>query len=352
MTAGLTSRPRRRRRQRPDFGRAALDVRRLAVMLDAGLAPESAWRQLAAGLDDAADAGRDRDEIDGPRSDRPAAAAGRSGVGGVPGETEEGIAGAVVDGLAEGHPLSSAITDAVASASAGTARSWAPVAAAWSVAAASGAPLAPTLDRLAVVLSGLDESAREVEIALAGPAASARIVVVLPVVGILFGLAIGTDTIGTLFGTAPGLICLAVGVLLLVLGALWSRRLVGRARSTDPTPGLAAELVAVAVSSGLGAEHARELVDAALDEAGLLSADRTVTAALAFSRRAGVPAARLLRAEAEQARRQAATEARRRAAALGVRLMLPLGVCVLPSFLALGVMPVVLSLVSSTARVL
>jgi tight adherence protein B len=41
-------------------------------------------------------------------------------------------------------------------------------------------------------------------------------------------------------------------------------------------------------------------------------------------------------------------EGKRAAASLAVRLMLPLGVCVLPSFMLLGVAPVVLSIVSST----
>jgi len=37
-----------------------------------------------------------------------------------------------------------------------------------------------------------------------------------------------------------------------------------------------------------------------------------------------------------------------RAAALGSRLLLPLGVCVLPAFLALGVAPMLLSVLGST----
>ncbi|WP_219995710.1 type II secretion system F family protein [Schumannella sp. 10F1B-5-1] len=313
------------RRGAADFGSAALAVRRLAVMLDAGLSPESAWRQLAA-----ADATADT----GASAVRP------------------GVAVRVVAAIDEGTPLATAIADALAEFDADLEAVWAPVAAAWRVAEVSGAPLAPTLDRLARVLAGLDESAREVEVALAGPTASARIVTALPVVGILFGLAIGADTIATLFTTGPGLVCLVVGLGLMAGGALWSRRLVRSARSTDATPGLPAELTAVAVSSGLGAERARELVDAALDQTGLHRSGDAVAEAIAFSRRAGVPAAALLRAGAEQERGLAATGARRRAAALGVRLMLPLGVCVLPAFLALGVLPVVLSLVSSTARVL
>lgn len=59
---------------------------------------------------------------------------------------------------------------------------------------------------------------------------------------------------------------------------------------------------------------------------------------------AGVPAAGLLRAGAQEARRRAAAEAQIRAARLGVRLVLPLGLCALPAFVAWSVIPVVLGL--------
>jgi tight adherence protein B len=70
---------------------------------------------------------------------------------------------------------------------------------------------------------------------------------------------------------------------------------------------------------------------------------------LSFSRAAGVPAAALLHAEAEESRRAATADGERRAAELGTRLLLPLGVCILPAFIALGVAPIVVSIVSSTA---
>jgi tight adherence protein B len=44
----------------------------------------------------------------------------------------------------------------------------------------------------------------------------------------------------------------------------------------------------------------------------------------------------------------ARTAARRTAERLGVRLMLPLGACVLPAFLLIGVVPILLGIVSST----
>ena len=56
----------------------------------------------------------------------------------------------------------------------------------------------------------------------------------------------------------------------------------------------------------------------------------------------------LLRAEAARRRRTARADGAARAAALGVRLMLPLGVCVLPAFVLLGVVPLIVSVVTGT----
>ena len=69
---------------------------------------------------------------------------------------------------------------------------------------------------------------------------------------------------------------------------------------------------------------------------------------LALSRRAGVPAGELLRSEAEEERRAARAEAAARASVLGVRLMLPLGLCILPAFMVLCVAPLLIAVVTST----
>ena len=84
----------------------------------------------------------------------------------------------------------------------------------------------------------------------------------------------------------------------------------------------------------------------AADAAALAAADAvagTVT---------GVPAAELLRAASGIARHRARTEGRLRAAALSSRLLLPLGVCILPAFLLLGVAPMLLSVLASTSLTL
>jgi len=66
--------------------------------------------------------------------------------------------------------------------------------------------------------------------------------------------------------------------------------------------------------------------------------------ALAEAWRSGaapVPVLRQLASRARRERREAATEA---AGRLGVRLVVPLGLCLLPSFALLGIVPLVLSL--------
>jgi tight adherence protein B len=221
------------------------------------------------------------------------------------------------------------------------------LAAAWRVATSAGAPLAPSLQAFAAGLRALADAQRETEVALAGPVATARLVLALPVVGILFGMVLGFNTLGTLFTTVPGLLCLGVGVALLLLARRWNRRLVAAAQPTEVFPGLELELLAIAVSGGGSLDRARASVAAALTEFSLPETGGA-EAVLALSARAGVPAAALLRAEADEARRDARAAAQKAAAVLAVRLMIPLGVCVLPAFMALGVAPLLIAVISST----
>ena len=66
--------------------------------------------------------------------------------------------------------------------------------------------------------------------------------------------------------------------------------------------------------------------------------------ALRFTAGTGAPSAAVLSSQADALRRSRRAEGRRRAAALGVRLVVPLGLCSLPAFIALTVVPLLLSL--------
>ncbi|MFJ3958337.1 type II secretion system F family protein [Arthrobacter sp. NPDC090010] len=70
---------------------------------------------------------------------------------------------------------------------------------------------------------------------------------------------------------------------------------------------------------------------------------------LGFVAHSGAPSAGILFAAAAAERRRRFRDAERRAAALGVRLVVPLGLCSLPSFVCLGIVPLVLALLPGAA---
>ena len=67
--------------------------------------------------------------------------------------------------------------------------------------------------------------------------------------------------------------------------------------------------------------------------------------ALGFAALTGAPSSAILYAQAARLRRERFRTAEKRAASLGVKLVVPLGVCSLPAFICLGVVPVLLALV-------
>lgn len=71
---------------------------------------------------------------------------------------------------------------------------------------------------------------------------------------------------------------------------------------------------------------------------------RELEPALRFTQLSGAPAARLLRASAVSGRKHAVRQAEARGAEFGIRLVIPLGLCALPAFVCLGVIPIVISL--------
>ncbi|MCJ1708642.1 type II secretion system F family protein [Microbacterium sp. VKM Ac-2923] len=287
-----------RRRPIADPADAIETVLRLAVLLSAGLPAVKAWAHLA----------------------------------------DDG------DPIALSAARAAAAGDDVGSVLAGAGGSWADVAAVWTVAVETGAPLAGTLRTVSESLRDAAEVAADVRVALAEPAATARLLSWLPLLGVPMGAALGFDSVGILFSDAVGMVCLGAGTSLVVVSHAWSRRLSRRARPPTSVPGLRSELWAVALSAGVSADRARSLVDAVAPRRALDERSDGATDTVEFAHRAGVPAAELLRADAWLARQRARTEGRTAAARLSTRLLLPLGLCTLPAFLFLAVAPMMLGI--------
>lgn len=300
-----------RRRRRPDpaaeADAVAADLDRIGALVGAGAAQPAAWSYLARAA---------------------------------PGATGD-MAQRVADAASAGLPLGAAFQ--------GSSDAWRAAGAVIGLAAETGAPLGTAVATAAVGARRTAELHRVVTASMAGPVASARLVLLLPPATALLGWAFGFDVPRILLSVA-GIGILVVGGALLGAAAAWSRRLIRAARRTTWTIGLDLELVATAVRAGLPVPRARTLAaEVAVQVDVVLGPPDALDAVLRFASSAGLPVVALLAAEADRLRRAAVAEARIRAEVLAVRLLLPLGLLVLPAFLVLGALPVGLAILSSTA---
>jgi tight adherence protein B len=104
------------------------------------------------------------------------------------------------------------------------------LAACWQVCASTGSSLAAAVDRLAEGLAADQAQRLLVESELAGPRASAGLLAMLPVAGLVLAAGLGARPMQVLLHTPVGLACLAAGVALDAAGVLWTARLIAAAR--------------------------------------------------------------------------------------------------------------------------
>lgn len=299
-------------RRRENASNPVRAVERLATLLGAGVPISTCWRLLAESA------------------------------------PEDSVLAAADAASERGDPVGSAITQASAFCTDQNRTAWAATAAAVAVAESAGAPLSAALEVVSARLRSIEETGREIAVAMAGPRMTMRLVMAMPGLGILGSTVMGFDSLGTLIGDPYGRAAGIAGLLLLVLGALWARRLSRRAQPRRQAPGFSLELVAIAVRGGGALEQACRSVERECERHSLPFEREAIEDCLRLADRAGAPVAGLLRAEAALLRSVVGAEDRTRAAALGVTLLLPLGVCVLPAFMLLAIAPTILAVVAST----
>jgi tight adherence protein B len=230
----------------------------------------------------------------------------------------------------------------------------------------SGAAVPPLLRAMAARITFRAETERRMAAGLAGVKASARLVAALPVVCLaLFPMERSP------LSDPTGLVLVAVGLLLTAAGFVWMRRVVPTIRSLDDPIGDMVQLVAAALRAGCPSGQAFELgarcplgasrraVERAQRMARLgsrwssalnLTGDPTLKdLALVVDRCSdgGTPLAPALDRWVATRRERAAVEMERAMRQAPVRMLLPLTLCVLPSFVLLGLGPFVRELVRS-----
>lgn len=208
----------------------------------------------------------------------------------------------------------------------------------------SGSDSARSLDRLAQILRKKDALRRDAAVAAAGATMSARTIAALPLLTIPVALRQLDDPIVV--------VALGAGVALWTAGYRWLMRIVPRPED-DPPDALIAEDVVVALGGGQSLDRAlrraavgrgSRAIVRRFDLGGswrlALSADHprlatAIGAALAL----GVPVAEALWCFADEERAAAAQRFRAAVGRAPVKMVVPLACCVLPSFVLVGIVP-------------
>ncbi|WP_172119181.1 hypothetical protein [Actinomyces faecalis] len=236
--------------------------------------------------------------------------------------------------------------------------------------AALGAPLAAVLESVAqgVAESGRAESSRRT--ALSGPMSTARLLACLPVLGVVLGSAVGARPQEVLLDGGAGSLLGAGGLGLMALGGYVTHRLVRAAQreGEGADEALVLDLAAAALAGGASVPGTLSALAPALDEPACAVVARGLLLGAAWheawsapqdedwrARRSNLEACLrpgwedgaspvpLLEATAQSLRAGRQARDQEVAERLAVRLVIPLGLCHLPAFVALGIVPVVVS---------
>lgn len=238
----------------------------------------------------------------------------------------------------------------------------------------TGAPTGPILLTLAGALRDVADAELARRSAFAGPLATARILLGLPLAGLGLGMLLGADPLAVLLH-GSGLLLLLGGLALTAAGWWWMRSLLSAAQARGVTgvdPSIVLDLVAGPLAAGAPLADALVAVAAALGpdpsapalhRAGqALRAGAPVSVAVQrlplsltplreaalVGAATGADLVSLLRTGGADARRGRARDAEAAAARLAVRLVLPTGVTLLPAFVLLGIIPTVASLLDGS----
>jgi len=216
------------------------------------------------------------------------------------------------------------------------------------VAVQSGASVASEIDVVAELCYQRDSSLERIKVAYAGPKSSSRLVIWLPVLTMLIAQLSGFELLGAIIERPVLALSVLLGVALLVAAKIVSSKLIARATPTESYSGYF--LMAVALASGGGANLNKAQKIAFESHTKIFREEPSKTEQLAMAEIAnlmettGARVSDLLKSQARIMQRENLTANELRIEQLSVRLMLPLGLAVLPAFVCLAVIPLMASM--------
>lgn len=227
-----------------------------------------------------------------------------------------------------------------------------------------GAPVTKVLEDIAQNILDIQQIEQAQTRSTAGPMISAKVLGFLPIVGICGSWLLGIKTLPWLIYTAAGRVCLALAIILQITGMVASWRLLTKTKKENTAMVKKIQwclLANIALRAGasipmtlsaLGRNCANEALGATANELQVAvpwesswhqsgsEETRLLQEALTTPWHEGVSAVPVLETAIKQERNQLVLAAEETAGHLGVQLVVPLGLCYLPAFVLVGLVPV------------
>lgn len=227
-----------------------------------------------------------------------------------------------------------------------------------------GAPLADILDRIASGIDDVEVAANARSVACAGARTSIRILTALPFIAVGAGVFLGVDPLHHFLDGSIGSIACVMGLVLMVVGHLLFRFLLHRAMVGEDMVDVAilCDLAKAGLDSGAALPDVMEALGHAIADSPLVQAARELRLGVSWRRATaqcdkrylplirglaiawedGASPVPLLERSAGQVRARRTVESKLEAEKLGVRVVIPVSACLLPAFVALGLLPLIL----------
>lgn len=200
----------------------------------------------------------------------------------------------------------------------------------------AGGPIAVTLDRLAKVVNAREQAQNELALAAAGPKASSRLVMSLPVLVFIGAGIAGIPIVRVLMTPSIVWLSLTLGLTMFWLGFRWTNRILKRAEPTKVDPGIELEAIAIAVHAGLPLSAAQALVP-----------KLPMSELQDFGDGSGVALHQLITDRADSKRIDQFNSDRLKIQGAAVSVLWPLGLTVLPAFVLIAIVPIGAALIQT-----
>jgi len=219
------------------------------------------------------------------------------------------------------------------------------------VAKDAGSGVADEIEYVAELFQARERAFQRIEIAHASPKSTARLMLWLPVLILAMAQFLGWGVLDSINQRPIVLVSIAVGVFLLLISKVISSSLLKRAKPAESFIGFLLLGISLEMSGGANFHKAHQRAESIYKEIFQSSPSsvelRTLQQVSQLVEQKGARAINLLRKQAKSMQDDALLTTEVKIEKLGIRLMLPLGLGVLPAFVFLAIVPLMVTTLES-----